>query len=83
MLDVDVTDTDLGGEGVFSSNRRVGMVTTTGDGHTAGRRLAWAYVDPGLDAPGTGLEVLAPGPPTPARVLDGPVRDPDAVRPRR
>lgn len=83
MLDVDVTDTDLGGEGIFSSNRRVGVVTTTGDGRTAGRSLAWAYVDPGLDAPGTGLEVLAPGTPTPARVLDGPVPDPDAVRPRR
>ena len=84
LLDVDVTDTDpLGGEGVFLSNRRVGVVTTTRYGHTTGRSLAWAYVDPGLDVPGTGLDVLVLGTPIAARVLDGPVWDPDAVRPRR
>ena len=84
LLDVDVTDTDpLGGEGVFMSNRRVGVVTTTGYGHTTGRSLAWAYVDPGLDVAGTGLEVMVLGTPTPARVLDGPVWDPGSVRPRR
>lgn len=84
LLDVDVTDADpLGGEGVFMSNRRVGVVTTTGYGHTTGRSLAWAYVDPGLDVAGTGLEVMVLGTPTPASVLDGPVWDPDAVRPRR
>lgn len=84
MLDVNATDTDpLGGEGVFMSNRRVGVVTTTGCGHTTGRSLAWAYVDPGLDVPGTGLEVMVLGTPARAKVLDGPVWDPAAVRPRR
>ena len=83
LLDVDVTDADpLGGEGIFLGNRRVGVVTTTGYGHTTGRSLAWAYVDPGLDVVGTGLDVMVLGTPTRARVLDGPVWDPDAVRPR-
>ena len=84
LLDVDVTNTDpLGGEGVFMDERRVGVVTTTGYGHATGRSLAWAYVDPGLDVPGTGLEVMVLGTPTRARVLDGPVWDPNGVRPRR
>ena len=84
LVDVDVTDVDpLGGEGVFMDGRRVGVVTTTGYGHATGRSLAWAYVDPGLDVPGTCLEVMVLGRPAPAEVLDGPVWDPDSVRPRR
>ena len=84
LLDVDARDADpLGGEGVFMGNRRVGVVTTTGYGHTTGRSLAWAYVDPGLDVPGTALEVMVLGSLLRAKVLDGPVWDPDAVRPRR
>ena len=84
LLDVDVADVDpLGGEGVFMDGRRVGVVTTTGYGHATGRSLAWAYVDPGLDLPGTCLEVMVLGKPAPAKVLDGPVWDPDSVRPRR
>ncbi len=84
LLDVNATDADpLGGEGVFMEGRRVGVVTTTGYGHTTGRSLAWAYVDPGLDVPGTALEVAVLGSPTRATVLDGPVWDPEAIRPRR
>ena len=84
LLDVDVTETDpLGGEGVFMDDRRVGVVTTAGYGHATGRSLAWAYVDPGLDEPGTGLEVMVLATRRRARVLDGPVWDPDSVRPRR
>lgn len=84
LLDVEVTDADpLGGEGVFMDSRRVGVVTTTGYGHATGRSLAWAYVDPGLDIPGTALEVMVLGKPARAKVLDGPVWDPDSVRPRR
>jgi len=84
LLDVDATEADpLGGEVVLMADRRVGVVTTTGYGHATGRSLAWAYVDPGLDVPGTDLEVMVLGTPTRSRVLDGPVWDPDAVRPRR
>ena len=43
----------LGGEDVFMRDRPVGVVTATGYGHTAGRNLTWAYVDPGYDIPGT------------------------------
>ncbi len=83
LLAVNASDADpLGGEGVFMEGRRVGVVTTTGYGHTTGRSLAWAYVDPGLDVPGTGLEVAVLGRSTGATVLDGPVWDPEAIRPR-
>ena len=84
LLDVAATDTDpLGAEGVFLDGNRVGVVTTTGYGHTTGRSLAWAYVDPDLAAPGRELDVLVLGKPLPARILDGPVWDPASVRPRR
>ncbi|MCY4371939.1 MAG: hypothetical protein OXF41_21520 [bacterium] len=43
----------LGGEDAFMRDRPVGVVTGIGYGHTAGRNLAWAYVDSGYDIPGT------------------------------
>ena len=84
LLDIEAADADpLGGEGVFVGGRRVGVVTTAGYGHTIQRSLAWAYVNPGLDTPGTRLDVLVLGEPVPARVLEGPPWDPTSVRPRR
>jgi dimethylglycine dehydrogenase len=72
----------IGGEGVFLGDRRVGVVTTAGFGFTTGKSLAWAYVDPDCSAPGTRLDVLLLGRPTPAQVLPEPVWDPKSERPR-
>ena len=84
-LDIDVGDLDAdcwGGEGVFSGHRRVGVVTTAGYGFSTGRSLAWAYVDPDQDAPGTELTVLVLGRRCPAVVLAEPVWDPKHERAR-
>ena len=85
LLDVDVTDADpQGGEGVFMDDRRVGVVTTTGYGHTTGRSLAWAYVDPGTGCTGNRTRGDGAGYAHPGEGSStGPSGDPDAVRPRR
>ncbi len=84
-LDVDVGDLDadcLGGEGVFRDDQRVGVVTTAGYGFSTGKSLAWAYVDPGLDEPGTRLTVLVLGEARPALVRGEAVWDPNHERAR-
>lgn len=84
-LDIDTGDLTadcLGGEGVFVGDERVGVVTTAAYGHTTEKSLAWAYVDPGRDAPGTELTVLILGQPCSAVVLSEPVVDPEVSRPR-
>ncbi len=84
-LDVDAGDLNadcLGGEGVFSGDRRIGVVTTAGYGFSTGRSLAWAYVDPDRAEPGTRMTVLVLGEPRPATVLAEAVWDPGHVRAR-
>ncbi len=72
----------LGDEPVLSEDRVVG-VTTSGDyGHTTGRSLAFAYVEPASGAPGTTLTVEILGEPRRARVRADPAWDPDNRRPR-
>lgn len=72
----------LGGEAVFDNGHRVGVVTTGGYGFTTEKSLAWAYVDPGHDDPGTVLEVLVLGEPCRATVLGEAPWDPKSERPR-
>jgi len=82
-LRVEATDADcLGGEGVFSDDTRVGVVTTAGYGFTTESSLAWAYVDPDQAEPGTELRILVLGEPCRATVLAEPVFDPNTERPR-
>lgn len=84
-LEVDPGELDadcLGGEGIFSEARRVGVVTTAGFGFTTGKSLAWAYVDPDMSDAGTELAVLILGEERPARVLAESVWDPRSERPR-
>ncbi len=84
-LEVDPGDLNadcLGGEGVFTGERRVGVVTTGGYGFTVGKSLAWAYVDPDVAEPGTRLEVLVLGRSCPATVLAEAVWDPGHERVR-
>jgi dimethylglycine dehydrogenase len=84
-LEVDPGDLDadcLGGEAVFAEDRRIGVVTTAGYGFSTGKSLAWAYVDPGLERPGTELSVLVLAEPRPAVVLGEAVWDPGHERAR-
>ena len=85
LLDVDTEDLDadcLGGEGVFSEDRRIGVITTAGYGFTTGKSLAWAYVDPDRAEPGTEVGVLVLGRRCHAVILGEPVWDPKSERPR-
>ena len=82
-LEVDATDTDVaGGEPVLVDGRAVGVTTSGGYGHATGRSLAFAYVDSGVEAPGSRLEIALLGDRRPATVLAAPVYDPDNERPR-
>ena len=57
-LAVDATDSDCAGnEPVYHEGRLVGLTTSGAYGHAVERSLAFAYVEPGLAAPGTELQV--------------------------
>ncbi len=82
-LEVDASAADpVGGEGVFSAGKRIGVVTTAGFGHYVGKSLAWAYVDPDHAAPGTEMEVSVLGELRPAMVQAEPAWDPGNERAR-
>jgi len=84
-LDIDVGDLNadcLGGEGVFSGHKRIGVVTTAGYGFATGKSLAWAYVDPDQSEPGTEMTVLVLGERRPATVSAEAVWDPKHERAR-
>ena len=80
-LEVDADDADcIGGEAVFSPDGTpVGLTTSGGYGFTVEKSLAFAYVDAAYGAAGTALSVLILGDSRQARVLDGPVFDPENV----
>jgi dimethylglycine dehydrogenase len=80
-LGVEATDSDAaGGEPVFAGGKAIGVTTSGGFGHATGRSLAFAYVDPGFETPGTKLEVELIGDRCPAIVLAEPVYDPANAR---
>ncbi len=84
-LDIEVGDLNadcLGGEGVFSGDKRIGVVTTAGYGFDTGKSLAWAYVDADQAEPGTEVTVLVLGEPCPTVVLAEAVWDPKHERAR-
>lgn len=82
-LEVDSTDAEADTfDPVWVGYRRVGYVTSGAFGHTVGRSLALAYLEPALTAPGTELLVHVVGVRTPARVIPDSPYDPDSLRPR-
>ena len=71
-----------GGEAVMLNGQPVGATASVAYGYTVGKILAFAYVKPQAAAPGTALEVVIGGQHRAARVLDGPVYDPQSTKPR-
>ena len=71
-----------GGEAVLREGVVVGSVSAIAFGHSVGRILAFACLDPAAAAAGTALEVLIAGGPRAARVLGEPAYDPANLRPR-
>lgn len=84
MLEVDAVDADASGyEPVWQGSERVGFVTSGGYGHTVGKSLAMAYVEHGMAATGTALQVHIVGERRPCRVIPGSPHDPSGSRMRR
>jgi dimethylglycine dehydrogenase len=72
----------LGSESVWHEGRPVGQVSSGGYGYDQGAYLAFAYIRPELDHPGTELEVMVMGEPRRAEILGRCVYDPENLRPR-
>ncbi len=83
--EVDTTDSDCrGNEPCYDpsgdASRCMGITTGGAWGHTVDRSLAFAYVEPAFEAPGSTFEVTLFGERHTATVLDGPAHDPTNER---
>ncbi len=75
------SDTDArGSEPIFDGEKIIGMTTVGGYGHTVGKSLAIAYVDPKFATPGTTFDIKILGDRCRATVLAEPVYDPKNER---
>ena len=80
-LAVDAEDADAhGNEPVYAGGRLVGLTTGGAYGYAVGRSIAFAFVEPDLAAPGTGLEIAVLGRRRAATVLAEPLYDPGNER---
>ena len=76
-FEVAAGDCDVhGGEPVLADGRVAGVTTSGGYGHATGKSLGFAYVEPGLAAPGSAFEIDLLGAPRAAKVLAEPAYDP-------
>jgi len=71
-----------GGDPVYSGAQQVGSVTSAGFGHRVARNIAYAYVDPGVAATGTALELGILGQRHAAVVVNPRLYDPGNRLPR-
>ena len=71
-----------GGEAVLLDGKVVGSTASVAYGHTVGKILAFAYVEPQANVPGTEVQVVIAGAPRRGRILGAPAYDPQSLRPR-
>ncbi|MCP5072573.1 MAG: FAD-dependent oxidoreductase [Rhodobacteraceae bacterium] len=71
-----------GGEAVLQGDKVVGSTASVAFGHTVGKILAFAYINPAAAKPGTELQVVIAGKARAARVLGEPAYDPNSELPR-
>ncbi|MFY9210820.1 MAG: FAD-dependent oxidoreductase [Aestuariivita sp.] len=71
-----------GGEAVLLDGKVVGSTASVAYGHTVGKILAFAYVKPHANFPGTEVSVIIAGKPRKGRVLGAPAYDPESLLPR-
>ncbi|MBY6082264.1 FAD-dependent oxidoreductase [Ruegeria arenilitoris] len=71
-----------GGEAVLLDGQVMGSTASVAYGHTVGKILAFAYVKPQANVPGTEVQVVIAGVPRPGRILGAPAYDPQSLRPR-
>lgn len=80
-LEVTVEDADcLGGEPVYHAGRLVGVTTSGAYGFAVEKSLVFAYVEPGLAAPGTEFTIRLIDRDRSARVIAQPAYDPANAR---
>ena len=71
-----------GGEPVIYDNKVVGSTASVAFGHTIGKILAFAYVRPHVNVPGTEVEIVVAGKPRKGRILGEAAYDPMSKLPR-
>lgn len=82
-LEVDAADADASGfEPVWKDGRRVGFITSGGYGHTVGKSLAMALIEPGHAMVGGDLTVHIVGVERGARVIEPSLHDPKGLNMR-
>ncbi|MGI9484553.1 MAG: GcvT family protein [Geminicoccaceae bacterium] len=82
-LEVDADDADASGfEPVWKDDRRVGFITSGGYGHTVGKSLAMALIEPGHAMAGVELTTHIVGVERRARVVEPSPHDPKGSRMR-
>ena len=69
-------------EAILLDGEVVGSTTSVAYGHSVGKILAFAYIQPKAAEPGTALTVIVAGRPRPAMVLGEPAYDPQSLLPR-
>ena len=76
-VEVEPGDCDVhGGEPVIAGGKVVGVTTSGAYGHSTGKSLGFAYVEPRLAAPGATFAIDVLGEPRAATVLAEPAYDP-------
>lgn len=74
---VEAADADvMGNEPVYAGDKVIGITTSGAYGHCVEQSLAFAYVDPGYDAPGSVFDIEILGERRRARVLAEAAWDP-------
>ena len=82
-FEVEAGDNDVvGGEAVLDGDQAIGVTTSGGYGHTTGKSLGFAYVNPEFTSPGSQFDVLLIDQRRRATVLDQPAWDPSSDRSR-
>jgi len=82
-LEIDAINADASGyEPVWKNDRRVGFITSGGYGHTIGKSLAMALIDPDYGSAGTELTTHIVGAGRDARVISSSPYDPTGARMR-
>ena len=81
-IEPDGVEDGHGGEPVMLNGRVVGSTASVAFGHTVGKILAFAYVQPAANAPGQAVDVVIAGKPRRGRILGAAVHDPQSLLPR-
>lgn len=81
LLEVDADDADASADdGIWTSDRRVGEVTSGAYGHHVGKSLALAYLDRDVVEANEEVTVFVIGDPRTARILPEPPYDPTGAK---